>query len=216
MGSEDTGGNANDGTLGRIALKQVRVSRAEVEARSREGSGVRKAAGAPNPANRLVPYLDLFSRLSDEELSRLARAPRAAVEGLRQQVEEVNRALGRYQDLLPRLADDELARLTGATAKTIRFWRLSQPRHLQGESRRRSSEQTPTPAPLPLREPSASISITASSPHSPSASYPAASQSGLAAPSSGEFAEVSSTQMPVANADPSASQSSTLVIDTYE
>jgi hypothetical protein len=150
-----------DGTLGRIALKQVRVSRAEAEARGREteesearareaGAGPRKAAS--NPMNRLVPYLDLFWRLSDDELSRLARTPTSAVESLRQQVDEVNRALGRYIDLLPRLSDDELARLTGATAKTIRFWRLSQPRHLQGDSRRSNPDLTPTPQSIPRRE----------------------------------------------------------------
>lgn len=216
MGSEDTGGNANDGTLGRIALKQVRVSRAEVEARTREGSGVRKASGAANPANRLVPYLDLFARLSDEELSRLARAPRSAVEGLRQQVEEVNRALGRYQDLLPRLSDDELARLTGATAKTIRFWRLSQPRHLQGESRRRSPDLTPATQPLPDSE--AGASQTAGALHIASAASSSASAS---MSSSSEFA-MNSGEMPMGaiedsrEFDPSASQSSTLVIDTYE
>lgn len=125
-----------DGTLGRIALKQVRVTRAEVEARNRESNAARKST---NPMNRLVPYLDLFWRLGDEELSRLARAPSSAVETLRLQVDEVNRALGRYIDLLPRLSDDELARLTGASVKTIRFWRLSQPRHLQGDGRRQTS-----------------------------------------------------------------------------
>lgn len=139
-----------DGTLGRIALKQVRVSRAEVEARNREATVARKAG---NPMNRLVPYLDLFWRLGDEELSRLARAPSSAVESLRQQIEEVNRALGRYIDLLPRLSDDELARLTGATTKTIRFWRLSQPRHLQGEGRRPATAE-----PADRREPSSAQS----------------------------------------------------------
>lgn len=144
-GEEQTGAPE---TLGRIALKQVRVSRAEVEARNREASNARKAS---NPMNRLVPYLDLFSRLSDEELSRLARTPVSAVENLRQQVEEVNRALGRFADLLPRLSDDELARLTGGTVKTIRFWRLSQPRHLQGRTAS-NPDLTPTPQPLPRRE----------------------------------------------------------------
>lgn len=148
QGDEPNAGG--DGTLGRIALKQVRVSRAEVEARNREGTGSnptvaaaaaaapapRASTGSNNPMNRLVPYLDLFCRLADDELSRLARAPTSAVESLRQQIEEVNRALGRYVDLLPRLSDEELARLTGASNKTIRFWRLSQPRHLQGDSRR--------------------------------------------------------------------------------
>lgn len=144
MSGEDTNGGAE--TLGRIALKQVRVSRAEVEARNRETSGPRKAN---NPMNRLVPYLDLFSRLSDEELSRLAGTPVHAVENLRQQVDEVNRALGRWVDLLPRLSDDELARLTGATIKTIRFWRLSQPRHMQTRS---NPDVTPAPQPLPRHE----------------------------------------------------------------
>src|SRR5690606_2164742 len=156
QGDESNAGG--DSTLGRIALKQVRVSRAEVEARSREAGGPAPRKGAANPMNRLVPYLDLFWRLSDEELSRLARTPTSAVEGLRQQVEEVNRALGRYVDLLPRLSDDELARLTGATAKTIRFWRLSQPRHLQGDSRRTNPDLTPTPQSIPRREPSSAQS----------------------------------------------------------
>ncbi|PRQ08226.1 hypothetical protein [Enhygromyxa salina] len=143
MADEDPNGSPE--TLGRIALKQVRVTRAEVEARSRESSSARKT---PNPMNRLVPYLDLFSRLSDEDLARLARAPITAVESLRLQIDEVSRALGRFADLLPRLSDDELARLTGATVKTVRFWRLSQPRHLQGDTRRRShADGTPAPGP---------------------------------------------------------------------
>lgn len=130
-----------DSTIGRIVLKQVRVSRTEAEARTREGEPKRASQQPPtsqqpttdrpaptSPLNRLVPYLDLFFRLTDEELSRLARTPLSAVETLRQQVDEVNRVLSRYVDLLPRLSDEELIRLTGGTAKTIRFWRLCQPR----------------------------------------------------------------------------------------
>jgi hypothetical protein len=146
MPSEDTTGAPE--TLGRIALKQVRVTRAEVEARAKETSGPKTS----NPMNRLVPYLDLFGRLGDEELSRLSGAPVQAVEGLRVQVDEVNRALGRFSDLLTRLTDEELARLTGATVKTIRFWRLSQPRHLQGDVRRSNPDVTPPPQPLPRRD----------------------------------------------------------------
>jgi hypothetical protein len=116
-----------DSTIGRIALKQVRVSRAEAEARTRDGEPSKKPP-SNSPLNRLVPYLDLFGRLTDEELSRLARTPISAVETLRQQVDEVNRVLSRYVDLLPRLSDDEMIRLTGGTPKTIRFWRLCQPR----------------------------------------------------------------------------------------
>jgi hypothetical protein len=186
MQGDEPNAGAADGTLGRIALKQVRMSRAEAEARSREASSpaqtqvqsqAQSQAQSPtpaqtpasrksaNPMNRLVPYLDLFCRLSDEELSRLARAPISAVENLRQQVHEVNRALGRYIDLLPRLSDDELARLTGATTKTIRFWRLSQPRHLQGDARRLgNADLTPTPQPIPQPIPQPGDEISSSQP----------------------------------------------------
>ncbi len=153
---EQTGeGPTPDSTIGRIALKQVRVSRAEAEARMRETDGGTKKPAPTNsnsPLNRLVPYLDLFGRLNDEELSRLARTPTSAVETLRQQVDEVNRALARYLDLLARLSDEELVRLTGATPKTIRFWRLCQPR---GETRSRGGD---VPQPL-ARESSAVRSV---------------------------------------------------------
>ena len=185
-------------TLGRIALKQVRVSRAEHEARNRE-SAARKTN---NPMNRLVPYLDLFSRLGDDELSRLARAPTSAVEQLRQQIEEVNRALGRWADLLPRLSDDELARLTGATVKTIRFWRLSQPRHLQGDPRRSNPDLTPAPQPIPRRESSAHRAEDSESSSSGSRRRAAESSS--------------STSMSVTEPDPDAVESATFVIDTVE
>ena len=88
-----------------------------------------KAAKGPDPRmNRLVPYLDLFARLTDDELSRLAQVPGALVAQMRRQVEEICGALERYADLLTRLSDTELSRLTGANTKTIRFWRLCQPR----------------------------------------------------------------------------------------
>lgn len=199
MPSEDP--KASPEALGRIALKQVRVSRAEVEARAekraREGSAARTKAS--NPMNRLVPYLDLFCRLSDDELSRLARTPVATVEGLRQQVDDVNRALGRFADLLPRLSDDELSRLTSASTKTIRFWRLSQPRSLQGDSRRSSNpDLTPPPQQLPRRD---------SSPHRDDDSES----------SSRRVSSTSSqpTLEPLED-DPDPGDSATFVIDTVE
>jgi hypothetical protein len=115
MDHEGSAESQHDATLGRIPLKQVRVKR---------GEGARPA----NAVNFLVPYLDLFWRLDDGELGRLAGVDAEIVAGLRKQVIEVDRALERYVDLLPRLTDDELVRLTGATEKTIRFWRLCQPR----------------------------------------------------------------------------------------
>ena len=210
--------------LGRIALKQVRVSRAEVEARNREQSSGARSKSA-NPRNRLVPYLDLFCRLSDDELSRLARAPVNAVEGLRQQIEEVNRALGRFADLLPRLTDDELGRLTGASVKTIRFWRLSQPRHLQGDSRRTNPDLTPTPQPLPRREasvhttPSTSSNASVNTASSSSDSESSASGSSSSSSSSSSGSRRESKTGPYGSAPTLTDEpedSGTFIIDTVE
>jgi len=107
-------------SLAAITLRQIRVSRAEVQDKP--------SSADANPMNRLVPYLDLYGRLADEEIARLAAVPTTVVADLRRQVVQVDRALTRFTDLLPRLTDAELVRLTGATAKTIRFWRLCQPR----------------------------------------------------------------------------------------
>lgn len=107
-------------SIGRISLKQVRVKRTETPTPAPSSSA--------NPMNRLVPYLDLFSRLNDDELARLGNVDAPVVSALRQQVVTIDRGLAAYVDLLPRLDDEELVRLTGAAVKTIRFWRLCQPR----------------------------------------------------------------------------------------
>ena len=202
--------------LGRIALKQVRVSRADLEAReaarnqsANSSSGARKAG---NPMNRLVPYLDLFGRLSDEELARLARAPQAAVEGLRQQIDDVNRALGRFADLLPRLNDEELSRLTGASTKTIRFWRLSQPRHLQGDTRRPSNTEHNAAQPVPRQETSETSSSSPSR-RSQSGAHPTGAHPSVAASAA---ASADQDSVEVSFDDPEPSESSTFVIDTVE
>lgn len=83
---------------------------------------------AGGPAARLVPYLDLFARLDDEELARLTEVDPATIAGMRRQIQDVSARLSEWADLLVRLDDDQLARLTGVAAKTIRFWRLCQPR----------------------------------------------------------------------------------------
>ncbi len=110
----------NEVGLATITLRQIRVSRTEVSEKSNSTDA--------NPMNRLVPYLDLYGRLSDDELSRITGVDAQVVGNLRRQVVQVDRALARFVDLLPRLTDPELVRLTGATPKTIRFWRLCQPR----------------------------------------------------------------------------------------
>jgi hypothetical protein len=128
--------------LGTIPLKQVRVTRAEMDEHS---------ARPNNPMNRLVPYLDLFGRLSDAELARLAVVGPEIVAQLRAQVVAVDRALARYVDLLPRLSDEELMRLLGASAKTIRFWRLCQPRTDRVQSTHAPSEADAVPRMLRAR-----------------------------------------------------------------
>ncbi len=135
--SESEGSAPGSKTLGTIPLKQVRVTRAEMEER------------AANPMNRLVPYLDLFERLTDAELARLAVVAPEVVAELRKQVVQVCQTLERFVDLLPRLMDEELMRLTGATSKTIRFWRLCQPRPARAvRNRPTPAPMRPTPAPM--------------------------------------------------------------------
>jgi hypothetical protein len=103
--------------------------------------------------NRLVPYLDLFMRLDDAEMSRLAGVEVELVATLRRQVVEISEGLAQYIDLLPRLCDDELVRLTGASGKTVRFWRLCQPKGSPARNdiaaRAEISSITPMPRPVP-------------------------------------------------------------------
>jgi hypothetical protein len=135
-----SGDSSKDGTLGRIALKQVRVKRSDLEARKRKsvkangvGAGARVSRSATpetptNPLNRLVPYLDLFSRLGDEELARLAGVGTEHAVTMRAQVDEIAKMLSKYDDLAERLSEEELVRLSQATPKIVRFWLLSRPR----------------------------------------------------------------------------------------
>lgn len=115
--------NPDGAALGRIRTKRVAVPADRANPRAPSSH-----RGADPRMNRLVPYLDLFARLTDDELARLGQVPLGIVAQMRKQVDEVCRALGRYADLLERLSDGELSRLTGANVKTIRFWRLCQPR----------------------------------------------------------------------------------------
>ncbi len=103
-----------------------------------------------NPMNRLVPYLDLFARLEDDELARLASVEVEMVATLRRQVNEIGEGLAHYLDLLPRLGDDELVRLSGASIKTIRFWRLCQPRTTPKPTSTTSEISSVTPMPRPM------------------------------------------------------------------
>lgn len=89
--------------------------------------GAAKAGESQVSMNRLVPYLDLFDKLGDVEISRLAAVPLEIVARMRVQVLDVQQQLARWRDLLPRLSDAELSRLTNVSEKTVRFWRLTRP-----------------------------------------------------------------------------------------
>jgi hypothetical protein len=92
-----------------------------------------------SPADRLLGYLDLFGRLDDDELSRLARVPRAVVLPMRERVESAERLLGRYADLADRLSDQELSALSGADPTSVRFWRACRQRPVPSASPRETS-----------------------------------------------------------------------------
>ncbi len=175
--------SSNEGTLGRIALKQVRVRRSDVASSNPGGArGESRRGGQPskvadNPLNRLVPYLDLFCRLEDGELARLAAVDGEHVAQMRAQVDEVARSFARYEDLLDRLSEEEFVRLTQAPPKTVRFWLLCQPRHLlnprasdsgtfdvpvsagKSSAAPASPPTPPRPAPPPASSPDGDLSI---------------------------------------------------------
>lgn len=140
---------------------------------TRRGDGASNDARRNNPMNRLVPYLDLFGRLGDEELARLAVVDVDLVKTLRKQVVEIGEGLKHYLDLLPRLNDEELVRLSGASIKTIRFWRLCQPpKDPSVPPPRRRSSSLPPPKPEPEREASSETAATpASAPSTPIAAW---------------------------------------------
>lgn len=158
-------------SIGRIPLKQVRVSR----------SDHKEEAPKANPMNKLVPYLDLFCRLDDDELARLAGVDKDVCASLRSQVDAINAGLAAYADLLPRLSDVELTRLTGASDRTIRFWRLCQPRggvsHSAQQQAAASEPAAPSAAPgVPgesQRVPTAPHSVVTESLSSESGKFPA-------------------------------------------
>ena len=155
--AENQGPNSGGSNTPLAQIPLRRVSRAELEASKKNASG---GSTAPNPMNRLVPYLDLFGRLTDAELARLTSVPAATAAQLRKQVDAVCGALAPYADLLPRLEDAELMRLTGASAKTVRFWRLCQPVAQPPAAERATSTTAPSSKPEPEPEPAPAAAST--------------------------------------------------------
>ncbi len=223
MGTSDEAGRGSEGTLGRIALKKMSVVRSPSESSSVEGVPPALAGAGPHGAsegsaevssqgsmNNLVPYLDLFSRLGDEELARLAQVSTASVAQLRRQVDEICRALLPYADLLPRLRDDELVRLTGAPEKTIRFWRLCQPRNV-GAAERSAPGGVSADSNTQLIMPDRSSYVRSPQSAQGAGSYGGGSPGSLAGVSSGGAAAAASAPVFPGNEEPRPSRSKAAV-----
>ncbi|MBV1860094.1 MAG: hypothetical protein KUG77_16900, partial [Nannocystaceae bacterium] len=156
----------------------------------------RETESRPNPMNNLVPYLDLFCRLEDGELARLGGVELDVVVSLRAQVDTINEGLAAYADLLPRLGDSELVRLTGASDRTVRFWRLCQPRHALPAKPAAAPPAEPAAASepaVPASRPPDSSERSPTAPHSPVAAsspdntgrFPSAAAMGEEGPGAG-------------------------------
>ncbi|MGB1699258.1 MAG: hypothetical protein ACPHRO_04840 [Nannocystaceae bacterium] len=113
--------------LGKIALGQKEVSVREYDQHS-DAAIRRRDPKEVGRLNRLVPYLDLFARLDDRELARLADVPQRTVVRMRQQVNSVRRKLDGYVELLDRLDDHQLGRIAQTSPKMFQYLRLCQPR----------------------------------------------------------------------------------------
>lgn len=182
-------------SIGRIPLKQVRVSRNDRESEPR-----------PNPMNNLVPYLDLFCRLDDAEMARVGGVELDVVVSLRSQVDAINSGLATYADLLPRLGDSELVRLTGASDRTIRFWRLCQPRHAVVSKPAAAPAATPPQAGEPTTNasvpdstdgaPTAPHSVVAASPFDNTGRFPSAAAMGGEDGNEGGYVTLSGAPFP--------------------
>jgi hypothetical protein len=142
----DDSENSNVGQLGRIALKRVAVPRGRVRGGpAADESSTSGARPSTNPANRLVPYLDLFGRLEDAELARLGAVDVSLVLEMRAQVDQIAAGLLPYLDLVDRLSEEELVRLTQASPRTVRFWLLCQPKDRPAPPAAAGSRSDPSP-----------------------------------------------------------------------
>ena len=79
----------------------------------------------PKPRDRVTPFFDLFDRLGDEEIARLASVQAALVNEVRTVVEAIYDPLREYEKLLTQLDDRQIAKLFGMPESAARIWRLA-------------------------------------------------------------------------------------------
>jgi len=89
------------------------------------------------PRENLTPYFDLFDRLGDEDLGRLAGVRPQLVAEVRSVVESIYEPLREYEHLLTTLDDKQLGKLFGMPLSAARIWRLCRaPKSLSDDERR--------------------------------------------------------------------------------
>lgn len=75
--------------------------------------------------DRVTPYFDLFDRLGNADLARLAGVKESLVAEIREIVEAIYDPLREYENLLEQLDDRQVSKLFGMPESAARIWRLA-------------------------------------------------------------------------------------------
>ena len=73
--------------------------------------------------DKLIPYLDLFDRLDDEEIGRISGVEKSLVGEVRSVIESIYDPLREYENLLDTLDDAQLCKLFGFPKSAASIWR---------------------------------------------------------------------------------------------
>lgn len=73
--------------------------------------------------DKLIPYFDLFDRLDDSEISRIAQVDVQVVSEVRTVIESIYDPLRNYEKLLDTLDDAQLCKLFGFPKSAAAIWR---------------------------------------------------------------------------------------------
>ena len=86
--------------------------------------------------DRVTPYFDLFDRLDDKEIARLANVSPELVSEIRDLVEAIYDPLREFENMLKQLDNRQVAKLFGMPESAAQIWRLARaPSTLSVEAR---------------------------------------------------------------------------------